>query len=137
MNMNKNGAIEKIHEAYEKLEGACAGVREWDRYVHLVRQSALDYRLKDRQYGLRLRQTVELFAVKNVFERFVSACGKKGIYTPQAKDFFWNGTEVFAACAIAKICRGKILNAFVKEEMRDWLDTIDFVALNVVERKES
>jgi hypothetical protein len=81
--------------------------------------------------GLTKAQSVRLFAVKEVFERFVPAHPEnESVWTPTAKDFFSVRLSVFGACAIADRCHSEIRNKFTLDEMRHWLDTVDYVELN-------
>ncbi len=131
--MKHSEALNKIQQAYWKLERCGEHTHEWDRYVQMVTQAERDHRRFKPEHircGLTLSHAVRLFVVKQVFERFVPAHESEKIFTPQATDFFRVRADIFAACAIAELCKEQILKAFSESEMREWLDVIDYAALN-------
>lgn len=131
--MKHSLALAKINEAYWRLERCCESTHEWDRYVQLVFEAERGHRRfkpDGLRCGLTVGQAVRLFVVKQVFERFVPAHSSENIYTPEAKDFFSVRADVFAACAIADLCRAKIRNEFTDHEMLEWLAGIDYAELN-------
>lgn len=133
--MNKSQAIKTIDKAYSRLSGCCEHTNEWDRYVDLIEEEEKGHRKfkpAGIDCGLTKAQSVRLFVVKEVFERFVPAHKDDGarIFTPEAKDYFSIRGSVFGACAIADRCGTKILKEFCEPEMVEWLASIDYAQLN-------
>lgn len=131
--MKHSEALKKIDAAYWRLERCCESTTEWDRYIQLIQEGERGHRRfkpEGLQCGLTVAQAVRLFAVKQVFERFVPAHSAERIFTPEAKDFFSIRADVFAACAIADLCRAKIRNEFADHEMLEWLASINYAELN-------
>ncbi len=80
--------------------------------------------------GLSKAQSIRLFAVKEVFERFVPAHSCEEIFTPEAKDIYSIRNSIFGACAIVDTCRAKIRNEFTDHEMLNFLADVDYAELN-------
>lgn len=124
--------IKLINEAYYKLVGACEHTDDWDRYVGLVEDEEKEHRRFKPDgiaCGLTKAQSVRLFVVKEVFDRFVpNESGK--VFTPVASDYFHIKQSVFGACSIVERCGVEIAKAVPFAYMRDWLKAVDYVELN-------
>lgn len=112
--MNKSKAIGRINSTYSRLAGCFEHTEKWDRYVALIEEEERAHRRFCRSgvsCGLTRSQAVRLFAIKEVFDRWIrNESGK--IFTPTAKDFFSIRGSVFGACAIADLCGDQILKEF-------------------------
>ena len=152
-NAERKRQIKRIDETYNRLSACCSGWYEWDKYVALNEQEERGHRRfkpDPMRAGLTQAQSVRLFAVKEIFERFemphVCRCGWQGdgevcadcggtasaqkVFTPQVEDFFSIRHSVFAACAIVKMCQDRICAEFDRLEMVGWLAEVDYCALN-------
>lgn len=130
--MKKSEAIKAIDKAFYRLSRCCESLREWEQYVDMLREDERRHRRfcpNGTVPGLPLGKAVELFAVKNIFGRFVSEPEHEKIFTPEAKDFFTIRRDIFAACAIADMKGERILQEFPCPEMLYWLTTIDYSEL--------
>ncbi len=137
--MNKTEAIKAINAAFSRLEGACYHTHTWDKYVAQHEEEERGHRKfkpDDRVCGLTKAQSVRLFAVKTVFERFVPAHHGERIWTPEAKDWFHVKPSVFGACSLAHECEKEIIAEFSEPEMVEWLANVDYVRLNRDPRQE-
>ena len=133
MKLTKAEQIRAIDKAYSRLSGCCEHTHDWDRYVALIEEEEKGHRHfkpDGLSCGLTKAQAVRLFAVKEVFDRFVVAHVGEAPWTPEAKDYFMVKGSVFGACAIAHKCHDEIRQKFTLDEMRYWLDTVDYVELN-------
>ncbi len=132
--MTKTEQLKLIDKAYSRLSGCCEHTHDWDRYLALIEEEEKGHRCfvpAGLKCGLTKAQSVHLFAVKEVFERFVVAHpDNEHIFTPAAKDFFHIRHSVFGAVAIAELCHQAIYKEFKASEMREWLDAIDYAKLN-------
>jgi hypothetical protein len=151
-NEERNRQIKRIDDAFWRLARCCDSTHEWDEYVALNEEEERGHRRFKPDFvqaGLTKAQSVRLFAVKEIFERFGmpnccgcgwqganSTCqecgkeaGKQGIFTPTAEDFFVIRHSVFGACAIVKLCEARILAEFDRLEMIYWLCDVDYCAL--------
>lgn len=131
--MKKSEAIKAIENAFSRLSMCCQGDSNWERYLDLIDQEEKGHRKfkpNGVQCGLTFGQSRKLFAVKEVFERFVPAHSGESIFTPSASDYFSIKPSAFAACAIAKDCELEILKEFTEPEMVHWLASIDYAELN-------
>lgn len=130
--MTKQEQLKLIDQAFSRLDRVCESSRHWDQYLALIKQEENDQRrfvphgLKP---GLTRRQSIELFAVKTVFDRFVPKESGK-VFTPEAKDFFWVRKSIFAACAIVDIFPDRIREKFTLDEMAHFLASVDYVKLS-------
>ena len=140
-NMNKREALRRIADAFSRLGAACDHTHTWDRYVAIHRDEERDHRKHWKpdsvQCGLTRSQSIHLFCVKSVFERFVPGHSGESIFTPEAKDFFHVKLSVFGACSLAHECRLEIAREFSPTEMSQWLASVDYVALNRDPRQEA
>jgi len=135
----RSEAVNAINGAFWKLAHACEHKHEWDQYLNIIDQEEKDHRRfcpAGVRCGLTRTESKRLFAVKEVFDRFVVHQCDQRIFTPEAKDFFHIKKSVFAACAIADICEDSIRNKFSLDEMRDWLHRIDYAELNKDPRQQ-
>lgn len=133
MKLTKTEQLKAIDRAFGRLCGCCEHTEKWDRYLALIEQEEKGHRLfkpDGLSCGLTKAQSVRLFAVKEVFERFVVAHAGEKPWTPEAKDFFSVKHSVFGAVAIADLCKAEIVKAFKASEMREWLDSVDYCELN-------
>ncbi|MES2367037.1 MAG: hypothetical protein V4563_14270 [Pseudomonadota bacterium] len=80
--------------------------------------------------GLTVAQSCRLFAVKQIFERFVPAHSGESIFTPHARDYFHIRGSVFASVAMADEQAKRILAEFNESEMVEWLAKVDYAELN-------
>ena len=131
--MKKTEQIKLIDKTFYRLARCCESTHDWDKYMRLHQEEETGHRRfkPDRvQCGLTRAQSVRLFAVKEVFERFVPAHSSELIFTPQAKDFFSIRGSVFAACAIVDLKGDEILKEFTHTEMSQWLASVDYCELN-------
>lgn len=131
--MKKTEAIKLIDKTFWRLAGCCESTRHWEQYVALNIEEEKGHRrfCPDHiQCGLTRAQSVRLFAVKEIFERYVPAHPGEKIFTPEAKDFFSIRHSVFAAAALADICGVRILKEFSEPEMAQWLADVDYCELN-------
>lgn len=130
--MKKTEAIKAIDKAYYRLAGCCEHTHDWDRYVGIIEQEEKGHRRfcpNGLRCGLTKAQSIRLFAVKEVFDRFIpNESGK--VFTPTAADFFRIRGSVFGACAIAESCKAEIEKEFTDREMVLWLQSIDYAELN-------
>ena len=125
--------INMINEAFFKLDRACEHTRDWDKYIQLHETEEKEHRRfkpAGLQCGLTRKQSIRLFMVQRIFERFVSPRESEKIFTPTAADFFTIKPAVFGACALAEACKDRILQQFGPNYMRNWLDEIDYAELN-------
>jgi hypothetical protein len=130
--MTKSEAIKQIERCFWRLARCCEHKDEWDRYLDLIKQEETEHRVfkpEGVQCGLTRAQSIRLFAVKEVFDRFVSRSGES-IFTPEAKDYFHIRKSVFGVCAIVDMCGERITAEFSNAEMADWLSQIDYAKLN-------
>ncbi len=138
--LSKSVQLKSIDKTYYRLARCCEHTHDWDRYIALVEQEEKGHRrFKPAAIdcGLTKAQAVRLFAVKEMFERFVPAHpDNEKIFTPTAKDYFSIRGSVFGACALADSCEPEILKEFLKPEMVDWLASVDYVELNKDPRME-
>ena len=134
MKTTKRAALKLIDEAFWKLHRACEHKHEWNRYLDLIQDEDTTHRKMFKpdhvECGLTARQSRHLFAVKEIFERFVVGDQERKPWTPEAKDFFHIKHSVFAAVAIADMCGDKIRAEFTLKEMQMWLAFIDYPELN-------
>ncbi len=131
--MTKTQALAAIDKAYQRLAGCCEHTHNWERYIaQHAEEESQHRRFKPGGLvcGLTRAQSVRLFAVKHVFERFVPGQQGEASWTPEAKDWFHIKPSVFGACSIAHECQERILAEFRKPEMVSWLAQIDYVELN-------
>lgn len=131
--MKKSEAIKAINDAFWRLARCCDHRHEWDQYLALHWEEEKGHRRFKPDHvecGLTRAQSVRLFAVKEVFDRWIVHPGNEHIFTPEAKDYFSIRKSVFAACAIADLCGDKILKEFPLPEMKHWLESIDYAELN-------
>lgn len=137
--MNKSKALKAIDQAYYRLAACCEHTNEWDRYLALIDQEEKQHRKfkpAGLSCGLTFGQARRLFAVKEVFDRFIP--NESGtIWTPTAKDYFYVKGSVFGACVIADKCEEQILKEFKKPEMLDWLKSVDYCELNKYPKRQS
>src|SRR5215475_12732973 len=126
-------AIKLINETFWKLERACEHRHEWDQYLLLIDRAERNHRKLKPDFvkcGLTVPQAVKHFAVKQVFERIVPAHPGETKFIPKSEDFFAVRADIFAACAIIEMGHDKITKAFSESDMREYLDSIDYVELN-------
>ena len=158
MRASRKVQLEMLESAYWRLQGCCESTHEWDRYLELHEREEKQHRGFKPDHvecGLTRKQSVRLFAVKEVFERFgmpnVCVCGwqgagsvcgdcgkqanKQAIFTPAAEAYFHVRGSCFAAVAIAHLCRDRIMAEFTGLEMIEWLAKVDYVELNRDQRK--
>ena len=131
--MTKRESIKLIDRTFLRLSAECSKLREWDRYLALIGEEEKGHRRycpSDVQCGLTKRESIRLFAVQTIFERFAVATPETTIFTPQAKDFFSVRHSVFAACAIVELARMDIQAEFSLQEMSQFLSQIDYAELN-------
>lgn len=131
----KTAQLKAVDKAYWRVAKCCEHTHDWDRYLALVEEEEKGHRRfcpDGLKCGLTKAQAVRLFAVKELFERFVPAHKSDGghIFTPTAADFFHVRHSVFGACDLANSCELQILKEFQKPEMVHWLATVDYVKLN-------
>jgi hypothetical protein len=130
--MTKTEALKAIDKAFYRLERCCESSHDWDRYLALIEQEEKGHRKfcpDGIDCGLTKAQSVRLFAVKEVFDRFIPN-ESSNTFTPEAKDYFSIKGSVFGACAIVELKRAAIRNEFTDCEMIDWLHGIDYAKLN-------
>lgn len=131
--MNRKAQLQLIDSCFHRLTGCCEHSHDWDKYLALHEAEEKGHRRfcpAGVKCGITKAQAVRLFAVKEVFERFVSANEPEKIFTPQATDFFVIRHSVFAACAIVHSNRERILNEFRLREMLQFVREVDYVELN-------
>lgn len=131
----KTMQLKAIDKAYWRVARCCEHNHDWDRYIALVETEEKGHRRfcpDGLKCGLTKAQAVRLFAVKELFERFVPAHKSDGehIYTPTAADFFTVRHSVFGACSLAESCKAELLKEFSEPEMVNWLALVDYVKLN-------
>lgn len=137
--MIKTEALKAIDKAFVKLERACESTHDWDKYIRLIQEEETGHRRfcpDGIRCGLTRAQSVRLFAVKEIFERFVPAHPGERIFTPEAKDYFHIRGSVFGACGLADVRGTEILKAFTRIEMSEWLLDIDYAELNKDPRQQ-
>ena len=132
MKLTKSAALKVIDKMYCRLDGICGSSHDWDRYIALIEQEEKGHRNfcpSHVRCGLTKAQSVRLFSVKEIFDRFIP--NESGnIFIPEAKDYFSIKGSVFGACALADSFRAKIRNEFTDVEMINWLISVDYVELN-------
>jgi hypothetical protein len=131
--VKRSEQIKAIDKAFNRLFMCCEHTHDWNRYLDLIDQEEKGHRRfkpAGINCGLAFGQSRKLFAVKEVFERFVPAHTGEKVYTPEAKDYFRIRGSVFAACAIGDSCATEILKEFSEPEMVEWLASVDYVELN-------
>ncbi len=130
--MKHSEALKLIDAAYWRLARACEHTHDWDRYVAIQKEEERDHRKwkpSGIDCGLTKAQSVRLFSVQHIFERWIPMDSGK-VFTPEAKDFLHIKRSIFAACSIAHSCEAEILKEFPKPYMLDWLKSIDYAELN-------
>lgn len=131
--MKKTEAIKLIEQSYFRLHHACDHTHDWDRFVAIETEEENDHRRTWKpdgvQCGLTRKQSIRLFAVQHIFERFIPMESGQ-VFTPEAKDFLHIKRSVFAACSIAHTCELEILKEFPLPYMKHWLESIDYAELN-------
>lgn len=126
-------AVNLIDKTFSRLAGSCESTNNWDKYLAIHQQEERDHRRfcpDGVRPGLTAAQSVRLFAVKEIFERWIPNNGTEQVWTPTAADYFSIKKSVFAACSIARDRAEEIQAEFTLDEMRHWLETIDYYALN-------
>lgn len=130
--MNKTEAIKLVDSTFFRLERCCESTHNWDRYLALIEQEEKGHRRfcpEGVRCGLTKAQSVRLFAVKEVFDRWVPN-DSGSIFTPEAKDYFSIRGSVFAACAIQHERQAEIRNEFTDLEMVTFLRDVDYAEMN-------
>lgn len=130
--LTKTEAIKAIERAFFKLERACESTRHWDQYLALIEREERQHRkLAPEGYksGLTFKQTVHLFAVKTIFDRFIPNDSGR-IYMPEPHDYFSTKGSVFGACVLAHDMSTRIQDQFTPEVMRSWLASVDYTTLS-------
>jgi hypothetical protein len=133
MRNDRNSQIRLIDSTFNRLSYCCDSTRHWEDYIELHQAEENGHRKfkpDHVQCGLTKGQAVRYFAVKTVFERMVPAHAGESIFTPEAKDYFSIRRSVFAAAAIADLCRVEIEKEFSPEAMSQFLASVDYCELN-------
>ena len=131
--------IKLIDKAFYRLERCCESTHNWDKYLAIHEKEECGHRRfcpDGVKCGLTKAQSVRLFAVKQIFERFVPGHSGESIFTPQARDFFSIKQSVFAACALGADKAKEICAEFTEAEMVEWLAKVDYAELNKDPRQQ-
>ena len=132
--MTRNEQLKLIDSTYYRLERCCESSRNWDTYLEIIRGEEKNHRRlcpSHVQCGLTLGQAVRYRAVKDVFKVL-----NDPTKAPEVRDYFWICKSCFAGAALALERSEQLTPEFNDAEVSDFLECIDYAALNADPRTQ-